>query len=105
MRRIENSHGSDNWARYDRTRRIYSYDRLPMPRAFMHGPKWQRHFGVRALLVREMPPPGIDVNRGDFSDARRYLAFTFEHDVRELVVKELRPGVVAQWSDPLERWR
>ncbi|HXD23386.1 MAG TPA: hypothetical protein VN613_08505 [Gemmatimonadaceae bacterium] len=26
-------------------------------------------------------------------------------DVRERVLEELRPGVVAQWTDPLERLR
>jgi hypothetical protein len=31
------------------------------------------------------------------------LVFTFEDEVRERVLEEIRPGVFAQWSAPLER--
>jgi hypothetical protein len=35
--------------------------------------------------------------------SRRYLTWSVDEEVRERVLDELRPGVVAQWSDPLER--
>jgi hypothetical protein len=68
-------------------RRLWNDDNLPMPRAFMIGPKWRRHFGVRS-------------ERRAFASTK--LTFTFEDDVRELVLEQLRPGTVAEWSDPLE---
>lgn len=77
---------------FDDWRRLFNDDNLPMPRCFLHGPKWRRHFE-------------IVTQRRAFCRGR--LIFTFEPDVRELVRKgfnepeELRPGVFAEWSEGL----
>lgn len=70
-------------------RRIFNDDHLPMPRVFMHGPRWRRHFNVQAVSV--------------WGHGSR-LVFSFEEDVRERVQEEIRPGVYAEWSDPRERF-
>jgi hypothetical protein len=65
-------------------RHLYQCDRLQHARVWMTGPHWRKCFGVqRAMTV---------------------LLFSFEEDVRELVLEEIRPGVYAQWSDPRERF-
>jgi hypothetical protein len=91
------SYGANHWLGYRGTRRIWSYDHLPMPRAFMHGPHWRRYFDVR----RNVRARGQEPVAQELEDAM--LVFTFEDDVRERVLDEVRPGVVSQWSDPLER--
>lgn len=57
--------------------------RLPMPRVWLHGPRWRR------FLV---------------SQERGCIEYDFAGDVRELVLEELRFNVYAEWSDPRERW-
>jgi hypothetical protein len=79
------SMGADNLVM---ARRLWNADHLPMPRVFMIGPRWRRHFGVKS------EPRAFRSSK---------LTFTFEPDVRELVLDEIRPGVYAQWSDPFER--
>lgn len=81
-------------------RHIYSVDDLPMPRAFMHGPKWRRHFEVQAVPIAVLSPALASFHR----PGRTVLTFSFETDVRELVLEQLRPGVFAEWSDPRERF-
>lgn len=70
-----------------RCQRLWSLDALPMVRAFMYGPRWKKHFGVAFKFVA-FPADG------------RVLAFTLEDEIRERVLDEIRPGVIAQWSDP-----
>lgn len=95
------SYGVGNWAELRGTRRIWSYDRLPMPRAFFHGPRWRSHCGVTSRDIREVAPWAAPYH----PNGRRLLVFTFEPDVRELVLEEeLRPGVTPMWSDPYERF-
>ena len=77
-----------------------SIDELPMPRAWMHGPRWQSHFGVTQRPIADVDPPWASRCRA----GRKFvLVFTFEDEVRERVLEEIRPGVFAQWSAPLER--
>jgi hypothetical protein len=54
--------------------------RLPMPRVFLLGPRWRRFL--------------VEGTKHDYD---------FADDVRERVLEEVRPGVVAMWSDPRER--
>jgi hypothetical protein len=78
------------------TRRMWSFDRLPMPRAFMRGPKWRRLFDVKEIPIAEIDPVAAELHR----PGRKLLVFTLEDDVRELLftdVPELRPGVYAMW--------
>lgn len=75
-------------------------DGLRMPRVWMHGPKWMRSFGVREVLLVDILP---DRMRPYFDPKRKGLTWSFEDDIRELITEEIRPGLVAQWSDPLER--
>jgi len=48
-------------------------------RVFLVGPRWRRLFGVIGLL------------------------YDLEPDVREQILEELRPDVVAIWTDPREQ--
>lgn len=70
-----------------------------MPRAFMYGPRWRRHFDVREVPVADVDPVAAKYHR----PGRTLLVFTFEPDVRELLQLEIRPGVFAEWSDPREQ--
>ena len=79
-------YGADNWLTFKGTRRVWSPDRLPMPRALFHGPKWRRRCDV--YLLGSVTPK---------------LVFSFEDEVRERVLEQLRPGVFAMWSDPFEQ--
>lgn len=74
-------------------RRLYVFDELQMPRVWITGPRWRRHFGVREACHR--------IQRTSM------LIYSFEDDVRELVLGqlEIRPGVYAQWVDPREMCR
>lgn len=84
--------------RSERTRPVFPMDRMqPRVRLWMHGPKWRRHFGVL-----ELPVPSESA--GYHRPGKRLLFVDLEPDVRELVCLnlELRPGVYAQWSDPME---
>lgn len=75
-------------------------DPLPMPRVWLHGPKWQRAFNVQHLPIAEVDPVA----------ARRYLPsvkfwwYDFTDDVRERVLEPIRFDVYAEWSDPREQW-
>lgn len=62
---------------------------LPLARMWLCGPKWRRGFEVEA-------------QKRSFRKSR--LVVSFEADIRERICEELRPGVVAQWSDPYERF-
>jgi len=77
-------------------RRMVSFDRLPLPGVFLHGPRWRRHFDVKEV-AQSLP----------LEDGRRALSlvlvYDFEADVRERIVEELRPSVAAMWTDPRER--
>lgn len=68
-------------------KRLFCFDELPMVRVWMTGPHWRQRFGVHQQRVVE---------------GKAVLVFSFEEDVRELVLVELRPGVYAQWADPRE---
>lgn len=59
-----------------------TYDQLPMPRVWAFGSQ-----------LRQFLMPIGDTRAG----------YSFEDDVRERVLEEVRPGVVAMWSDPRER--
>lgn len=87
-------------AKRESHRRIYVLDGLRMPRVWMHGPKWRRLFDVREVLLVDLLPPSLDRY---FDPRRKALTWSFEDDIRELIQDEIRPGVYAQWSDPLER--
>ena len=88
-------------ARAVRMLRVRVKDPLPMARVWMRGPKWKRAFDVRHGLLADVDPvvaarfgrPGV-----------KFWWYDFELDVRELVLEEIRPGVVAEWTDPYERW-
>jgi hypothetical protein len=56
--------------------------RLPMPRVWLHGPRWRR------FLV---------------STAKGCVDFDFFPDVRELVCEPVQFDRVAMWADPRER--
>jgi hypothetical protein len=71
--------------------RLFLRDILPMPRVFLHGPRWRRLFDVRELLI------------DDEFGVRRVWVYDLEADVRERVCEEVRPDVFAEWSDPRER--
>jgi hypothetical protein len=53
--------------------------RLPMPRVFLHGPRWWRFM--------------VEGSKTDYD---------FAEDVRELVLDRIRFDVVAEWTDPRE---
>lgn len=79
-------------------RRIYVLDGLRTSRVWMHGPRWRSSFGVREVpLVDLLHPPCVSNTK------RKVLTWSFEDDIRELMLDEIRPGVFAQWSDPFER--
>lgn len=80
-------------------RRVYNLEQLPLPRCYMCGPKWRRLFDVEERLLADIRPESAIYHR----PGKTILVFSFEHDVRELVLEELRPGVFAMWSDPRER--
>jgi hypothetical protein len=81
-------------------RRMWSLDRLPMPRAFMTGPRWRSTFGVREVPIAELDPDAARFHR----PGRKLLMFSLEEDVRERVTlgygarEQLRPGVFEEWS-------
>jgi hypothetical protein len=77
-------------------RRLHCLDRLPQVSVFMHGPRWRRTFDVREVALAL---PRVDGDRR----VRRVLVYDFEADVRERIVEELRPDVVAMWCDARER--
>jgi hypothetical protein len=80
--------------------RVFVFDGLRMPRVWMHGRRWKRHFGVRAVPLVDVAPGAAPYHRV----GKTLLVYTFEEDIRELVLlgRELRPGVYAQWWDPRE---
>lgn len=97
---------AENLARFvqkrkrETTRRMWSLDRLPMPRAFMRGPKWRRLFGVEERPIADVAPDQASWHR----PGRKLLMFTLEDDVRELILPEenqIRPGVLPEWLDVL----
>jgi len=87
------------WSRRRSTSRIYNVDGLRMPRCWMWGPKWKRHFNVRAVPITDVFPQSAPYHR----PWATVLVFTFEEDLREMILEEIRPGVHAMWSDPRER--
>jgi hypothetical protein len=80
------------------TRRLWSFDHLPMPRCYMRGPKWRRAFDVREIPIADLDPQAAKLHR----PGRKLLVFTLEPDVRELVCEPIRGDVYAMWSDPRE---
>jgi len=81
--------------------RLWSIDNLPMPRAWLTGPRWRSAFGVERRSITEVKPPWANQVR---AGRRWVLCFSFEEDVRERVLEEeLAPGVLPEWSDPRER--
>jgi hypothetical protein len=87
-------------ARAVRMLRVRVTDPLPLARVWMRGPRWKRAFGLQHLAYSHVNPPSAEhQNPTD----KMFWWYDFEDDVRELVLEELRPGVVAQWSDPRER--
>lgn len=93
--------GSTVFGLSKRTLRLYHLDGLKTPRCWMWGPQWKRHFQVRARRIAEVAPASAKY----FRTGATVLVFSFEDDIRELVLEEIRPGVYAQWSDPRERYR
>jgi hypothetical protein len=82
-----------------RMRRVWIAPVLRNVRVFMYGPRWQRHFDVQRRPVADIDPEAARYHRA----GKRLLIYDVEADVRERVLEELRPGVVAQWVDPRER--
>ncbi len=80
-------------------RRMWSLDGLPMPRAFFRGPRWKRECEVREVPIAEIDSVAARFHRL----GRKLLVFSFENEVRERACHEIRPGVSAEWSDPLEQ--
>lgn len=78
-------------------RRVWNLDNLPTVRCFMCGRGWRSHFGVEQRPIAAVKPPWWPLCR---LSRRWVLVFTLEEDVRERVLDELQPGVVAMWSDP-----
>lgn len=75
-------------------RRMWSLDRLPMPRVFMTGPRWRSAFGVREIPIADLDAAAAKLHR----PGRKLLIFSLEEDVRERVMPpEIRPGVYAEW--------
>jgi hypothetical protein len=84
--------------RRESTRRMWSFDGLPMARVYMHGPKWRRWFEVREVPIAEIDPDAAPLHR----PGRKLLVFTLEEDVRERVCEQLGFDRYAMWSDPRE---
>lgn len=80
---------------------LWSFDELPRARVWMTGPHWRRLFGVQQVPLVDVAPDSARFHR----PGKQVLLFTFEDDVRELVLEEIRPGVYAEWSDPREMFR
>lgn len=95
---VENLTLDRNGNRRRSVRRMWSMDRLPMPRAFFRGPKWKRLCGVREIPIAEIDPIAAQYHR----PGRKLLIFSFEPDVRERVCQAIQYDRVAMWSDPLE---
>jgi len=96
---VENLTLDRNGQRRRAMRRMWSMEQLPMPRAFFRGPRWKRLCGVRETPIVEIDPVAAQYHR----KGRKLLIFSFEDDVRERVLEELRPEVFAMWSDPREQ--
>lgn len=79
-------------------RRMWSFDGLPMPRAFFGGPKWKRLFDVREVPIAEVHPIAAQYHR----PGRKLLLFSFEDEVRERTLERIAPERFAMWSDPAE---
>lgn len=80
-------------------RRMWSFDHLPMPRAFFNGPKWKRLCDVSERLIADVDPVAAQYHR----PGRKLLLFSFEDEVRERACVAIRGDVFAQWSDPREQ--
>lgn len=83
--------GRTTRARARKLRRIWNLDRLPMPRCFMHGPKWRKLFEVIEQSIAEIDPLAARYHR----PGKKLLTFSFESEVRERLFEEIRPGVFA----------
>jgi hypothetical protein len=81
------------------TRRMWPLEQLPMPRVYMHGPKWRRFFDVQERPIAEIDPEAAKLHR----PGRKLLWFSLEDDVRERVLEPLGFDRYAEWSDPRER--
>ena len=68
---------------------------LPLLRAVMLGPRWQRAFDVQRVVVRR--------RRGCVRRRDHVLVVDLTPDVIERVVEYVRDEVPAMWSDPRER--
>jgi hypothetical protein len=79
--------------------RVRVKDHLPMAGVWMRGPKWQRAFNVQCRRIAEVEP----AEAVHYRPSQTFWWYDFEADVRERVLDEIRPGVVAEWSDPRER--
>lgn len=55
--------------------------------------------GVQHVPIATVDPIAAQYHR----PGRKLLVFTFEDEVRELVLERLNHEVYAQWSDPRER--
>jgi hypothetical protein len=69
------------------------------PRVWMSLPGGWYTYGV----TRRLRALGVET-RQLVRTGRRVRVYDYELDVRERVLEELRPGVVAMWADPLERF-
>ena len=64
-------------------RRMWSLERLPLPRAFFHGPRWRSTCGVRDVPIADVDPIAARYHR----PGRRLLMFTLEEEVRAVVTR------------------
>lgn len=85
--------------RVRKIRRMWSTDRLPMPRAFFFGRRWKKLCDVTERPIAEVDPEAAKYHR----PGRKLLLFSLEEEVRERVLEQLAPGVFAEWTDVKER--
>jgi hypothetical protein len=84
--------------RRDRPRRLAVLETLPMPRVFLRGPRWQKHFNVQRRPIADVHPWSAESRR----PGKTLFVYSFLDDVRERVLEQLRHDVYAEWSDPRE---
>lgn len=79
---------------------FYARHALPLARVRLYGPRRFRAFGVRRTPIADVVAPH-EVER--YRRGTKLWIYDLDEDVRELVVRtEIRPGVIAEWTDPRE---
>lgn len=76
--------------------KIWTLDRLPSLRVYMHGPQWRRHFNVRHVPIVDVDPSGVH------PPGKMLWIFELWEDVQERICRTgdlIRPGIFAEWSE------